>query len=108
MGSKPVAVLRVAIAVPGVGGAPSSFGWTDLRCAATPGEAAVQDRKVPAASHEALMTDRDRTALVCLADAAAALDCKFDAPSRDAEALKGPRHPPQGIVITQPQASEGR
>jgi hypothetical protein len=106
MGSKPVAVLRVAIAVPGVGGAPSSFGWTDLRCAATPEEAAVQDRQVVAASQEAFMTVRDRAALVCLADAVVALDCKFDAPSSDAKALEGPRHPTQGIVITQPSASE--
>ena len=108
MGSKSFAVLRVAIAVPGVGDAPASFGGTDLRYPAAPGEAAVQDRQVLAASQEAFMTDRDRVALVCLAEAVAALDCKFDAPSRDAEALKGPRHPPQGIVITQPQASEGR
>lgn len=50
----------------------------------------------------------DRAAPVCLAEAVAALDSKIHAPCGGAKALEGPDHPRQGIVITQPQASEGR
>lgn len=107
MGSKSFAVLCVASAVlcAGIVFAPSARASSP--CADTPGEAAARARKVLAEPQDAGMTDRDRAALVCLAEAVAALDARIDALSTDAETVEGPIHAPQGIIITQPPASEG-
>lgn len=53
------------------------------------------------------MTDRDRAALVCLADAVVALDARIEALGKAEEITEGPINAPQGIIITQPPASEG-
>jgi len=53
------------------------------------------------------MTDRDRAALVCLAEAVEALDARLEA-SVSASTANTPIHAPKGIIITQPPASEDR
>lgn len=107
MGSKSFAVVRLVIAVLCAGMAAPSFARTASPCALTPGEAAAQVRKVLAAPQEAFMTDRDRAALVCLAEAVEALDARLEA-SVSASTANTPIHAPKGIIITQPPASEDR
>jgi hypothetical protein len=107
MVSKSFAVLCVASAVLCAGIVFPPSARASSPCADTPGEAAVQVRRVLAEPQDAGMTDRDRAALVCLADAVVALDARIEALGKAEEITEGPINAPQGIIITQPPASEG-
>ena len=107
MGSKSFAVLCLPSAVLCASIVFPSSARASSPCALTPGEAAVQVREVLAKPQEVFMTDRDRAALVCLADAVVALDARIEALGKAEEITEGPINAPQGIIITQPPASEG-
>lgn len=107
MGSRPFAILGLAIAVLTFSSAHPLFAGTELHCAAAPGEAAAQARKVLAEPQDTGMTDRDRATLACLAETVAALDARIETSGRATKSTNGPIHAPQGSIITEPPASEG-
>ena len=75
-------------------------------CPPDPAQAAAQAKAVLAKPQETLMTDRDRVALLCLADAVAAIGAKLEGLSDGSIPFDGQIHIPKGWVITKPPTEE--
>jgi hypothetical protein len=81
----------------------SSAVYADQSCAGTPSQTIEQAQEALRSNED----DAERTAIACLVVAIAELESKIEALSNRTVPFEGPIHAPQGIVITQPPASEG-
>lgn len=75
-------------------------------CSESPTDAALQAKAVLQNEREALFTATNRDALICLADAVAALSAKLDGLSKGTIPFDGQIQVPHGYVMQKPPTEE--